>query len=702
MASRERRPRSRARHREQPAGILRRHSHGSGSVVDAETGTRFHLPHGALGQALDGDTVRLEVTRRSPGRPSEARVEAVVAVADRAFPGALQRVGRRAMVQVDGNLTGRPVYLHPGAVVDLAEGTRVLVAVTARHWGPTGLQGEVIEVLGDRDDARADAAAVTARYQLPVSFPSAVLAEAAAVARPVEPSAARLDLRQWACLTVDPDSAQDYDDAVSLAAREEGGWRLGVHIADVAHFVGPGSALDTEARSRGVSVYFLDQVLPMLPPVLSAGACTLAPGQDRLALSVLIDLNSAAEVTDYRVVETVIRSRARLTYDQVQAVFAAEPVAAGPAQAYADLLLEMRQLSRCRRRWRRLRGALEFELPEARVVLDGASRPTAVGEHPRLESQELIEEFMLLANECVGDYAARRRLPVLWRVHRGPDAGRLESVLTALSKTDGWPRGGWRVDDVRAVLAALTRRPGGAALHRVVLQAMMRAEYAAVDVGHFGLACRHYLHFTSPIRRYADLWVHRWVKQSLAGVPVAAIDAGEGDVAVLGRLVSALEQRAEQAERAYLRIKQLRFLAQVRDRVWPGTVTGLVRGACFVELAGLQVQGSCSVRLTQGRGGTRRRYAAGRGSGPEIGLGQQVRVRVARVDWTAADLDLVLVDTDGAAPTGRRRSARHSVAQRSASQANRLGPRRRPSDPDRAGAGRRRNRAKSRISRGNP
>ncbi|MFA6111337.1 MAG: ribonuclease R [Candidatus Latescibacterota bacterium] len=658
----------------QRVGVLRVHPRGFSFIAVPGAAADLFVPRDAKHDAIDGDTVRVEVVTDGPGGTPEGRVLEVVTPTARRFPGSLVRTGRRAAVEVDGGILDRQVRLDSGQVRDLADGTRVLVAVTERGWGDDGLRGEVVEVLGDPDDPRLDFPAVVRRYELPDEFPPAALAEAAALvsasiaASGVE-AGSRLDLRAVRSFTVDPETARDYDDAVSLEPGTAGGWQVGVHIADVSHFVRPDTELDREARRRGTSVYLLDRVLHMLPEPLAGGLCTLKPGEDRLTLSVLIDLDDEGVVQDFRLVESIVHSAARLTYEQVQAVFDGRSGEAGSATALAEELEGMRRVSLLRRALRRARGALDFDLPEPRVDLDADSRPVALGRQPRLESQRLIEEFMLLANECVGQHAARHRLPVLYRIHRPPDREKLARILELAPGGARRGRTGVSPAELQRLLAELADRPDGPLLHRLVLQSLMRAEYAVDDVGHFGLACRRYVHFTSPIRRYPDLYVHRVLKQTLSAEGAVEAADGEMGLAELARSSSRAEQRAEEAERTYTRTKQLRFLEERLGQVFPGVVSGVVRGGFFVEVDGFMVEGFCPVRGLDDwyEFDERRRRLVGRRTRRTIQLGQRLQVRVTGVDWRAQDLDLVWVDRPASRPpvrTGRGRPPRPRLQRR--------------------------------------
>jgi ribonuclease R len=453
----------------------------------------------------------------------------------------------------------------------------------------------------------------------------------------------REDLRDRLAFTIDPADARDHDDALSIRPVEGGMWEVGIHIADVSHYVRPGSALDDEAQRRGTSCYLPGGVIPMLPERLSADLCSLVPGEDRLTLSVFAILDAEGELQRYRFAEAVIRSHHRLVYEQVQAVFdGAGDLPAPPVAA----LEALRGLARVLRRRRFAHGALAIETQEARVQVDETGYPVRLERRPHLESHELIEEFMLLANRIVGQEGARRGPGLLFRIHEPPSPHRLVELDLAL-KALALPRLGPAPDPARALQTLLATKLDPAhrgLLHRMVLRALPRARYQERDFGHFGLAAREYCHFTSPIRRYPDLHNHRRVREWIRGRPGAAWDP----VALAERAdgCSAAEQNATDAEREAIKVKGLRHLeGRLGDRA-SGMITGLVPRGFFVELEDVPVEGfvrvgqdlddeftldPSAVRMTGPR--TRRRFA----------LGDMVEITIARVDVPARECDLALV-----------------------------------------------------------
>ena len=519
----------------------------------------------------------------------------------------------------------------------------------------------LVEVLGADDRPEWDDAAVASQYRLRVSFPRRAAEEAAALR---EPDARELDAREDrrgdVVVTIDPADARDHDDALSVRALEGGRHEVGIHIADVSWYVRPGSGLDAEARARGTSCYLPGGAVPMLPERLSGDLCSLREGVDRLALSVFAVLDERGRLHEYRFAASVVRSRARLTYEEVQRSLDGEARLAGELEAPAATLMK---LARALRASRVAAGALELESAEVKVVVDERGAPLELVRRPHLESHELVEEFMLLANRCVGETAARRRSGVLWRVHEPPVARKLaelDETLRALRL----PRLGTAEDPHRALQALLAvplDPPKRRLVHRLALRSLTRARYLERDLGHFGLATREYLHFTSPIRRYPDLHNHRRVREWIARTRDAAWDPVES--ASLALECSAREQDATDAEREGTRVKGLRMLEARLGESASGTITGLVPRGCFVELDDPPVDGFVAVgdqldeRFELDAAGVR---LVGRRTRRRFTLGDPVRVTIARVDVPARECDLVLEQDGPRRGNPSRKGARRS------------------------------------------
>jgi ribonuclease R len=528
----------------------------------------------------------------------------------------------------------------------------------------------LVEVLGADDRPEWDDAGVASQFRLRTRFTARVDREAQAHGEPgARERHGRVDLRDELVFTIDPEDARDHDDALSVRASGPGRHEVGIHIADVSHYVTEGSGLDQEAEARGTSCYLPGGVVPMLPEALSSDLCSLRPERDRLALSVFAELDREGRLLGCRFAETVVRSRHRLHYGEVQEAL---DHARRPEPGLQHALETLQGLARALRRRRLAAGALELDVPEVKAWVDEHGTPWKVERRPHLESHELIEEFMLLANRCVGAEGARRKAGLLYRVHEPPSPAKLE-VLDGMLGTLGLPRlatpGPGRhvlafsdpATPLQALLRAPLDPPRRRLLHRLVLRSLARARYLGRDLGHFGLAAREYCHFTSPIRRYPDLHNHRRVREWIRGRPTGAWDpvALEG----IAERCSATEQAATDAEREGTRVKSLRFIeGRLGDR-GSGIVTGLVPQGLFVELDDIPVEGFVRVSLylddqfTLDRTGVR---MVGRRTRRRFSLGDTVQVTIARVDVPARECDLALEEPRRRGPgkRGRRRGGR--------------------------------------------
>src|SRR5262245_10882895 len=511
----------------------------------------------------------------------------------------------------------------------------------------------LVEVLGAQDRPEWDDHAVASQFRLRIRFPKPVEQEAATHRTPsTREREGRLDLRGELVVTIDPEDARDHDDALSVKAVGNGRFEVGIHIADVSHYVTEGSALDREAELRGTSCYLPGGVIPMLPEKLSSDLCSLRPDRDRLALSVLVTLDGHGDVHGVRFAETVIRSRHKLDYGRVQkALDGFEPFDPDLQEA----LVVLRDLARGLRKKRRAQGALDLDVPEVKARVDENGVPIAIERRPHLESHELIEEFMLLANRCVGREGTERHAGLLYRVHDTPaphKLGELDTMLKAL----GLPRPGPVSNPAKALQALLQvplDPPHRRLLHRLVLRSLPRARYLESDLGHFGLATRDYCHFTSPIRRYPDLHNHRRVREWIRNHKTTAWDPLE--LQELASDCSDTEQNATDAEREAVRVKGLRFLEGRLGDQASGIITGLIPPGFFVELDEVPVEGFVRVSLylddtfQLDASGVR---LIGRRSRRRFTLGDEVRVTIARVDVPARECDFAIAG-------GERRGRRH-------------------------------------------
>jgi ribonuclease R len=531
-----------------------------------------------------------------------------------------------------------------------------LISWDSRHVNP---EGEIVEVLGPATAPGVDLLSIVRSYHLPTDFPKSVVDEAGRIPQTVQSEmlAEREDLRQAFIFTIDPDDARDFDDAVNVEELSGGGWQLGVHIADVAAYVTPGTALDREARRRGNSVYLPDRVIPMLPERLSNGVCSLNPGVDRLTHSVFVQFDGNGNVKKARFARTVIRSAHRLTYKQAYALLKSSTA----ADELTQRLQRAWKLAALLRKKRFEQGSLDLDFPEVKVRLDEKGKPIALERIENDESHQLVEEFMLVANEQVARELRRRSIPTVYRVHEDPDPDKLAEYREFILSH------GLKVGDlsVRAELQrflALTKgTPEEQALKIGLLKSLRRARYLPQPLGHYGLAKENYLHFTSPIRRYADLIAHR----SLVGLEQgrrSQVDVAE--LASISEHISATERTAAEAEIEAVRMKKLEFfeqqLAQRNPQVFRAIVTDVRNYGLAIELPDVVMSGLVHISsLTDDFYvfDAAQRRLVGRRSRRRFGVGEELKVFVSRVDRFKRQIDFALADERQTA-SGRRRRER--------------------------------------------
>jgi ribonuclease R len=615
-------------------------------LPEDDPGPDVFIPTDQLASALDGDRVVVRIERRKRGDRREGRVIRVLERARSTVVGVYHPKVNYGFVVPEDRKLPRDVFVPPGQHAGASDGD--VVVVTIADWGDAhhGPSGAVREVLGRWSDPGVDVLAVIHGHELPLAFPPDVEAEAAAVrSRGINAAdlEGRLDLRDRLVFTIDPADAKDHDDALSIR-RLKDGWEIGVHIADVSHYVTTGGALDEEALRRGTSVYLVDRVVPMLPEALSADLCSLRPDEDRLAVSLLVVLDDHARAKRQELRRTVIRSRHRLSYDQVQDVIDGKAsIARDTDQAVRDLV----GLSRSLRRSREERGSLDFDLPQARVVLNTQGEPTDIERVLRLESHRLVEDFMLLANHLIARMAVERRIPLLHRVHEEPDADRIDQLRDLLRSLNlRLPRKGKvKPRDLQKVLQSVEGRPEEGLVSTVVLRSMKQARYSEQNLGHFGLATRHYTHFTSPIRRYPDLVVHRLAVAAFVDGRPASELMDTDTLAGIARLSSERERVAVDAERDSVDLKKVELMEQHLGEVFDGTISSVTSFGFFVLLKEFFVEGLVHVSALADDYYVFQedRYTlVGEHRRRQFRIGDAVRVRIAAVDIEDRKIDFVL------------------------------------------------------------
>ncbi|MBX6722461.1 MAG: RNB domain-containing ribonuclease, partial [Dactylosporangium sp.] len=596
------------------------------------------VPPDAAGGAMHGDRVVARVESGGDGRRRQGEIIRVLKRAVTKVVGTLERHRGHGFVVPDDRRLTQDIYVAKADMNGGRDGEKVVVELT--HW-PTarrGAEGRVAERLGRPGEAGVDVKSLMFQYGLPAEFPAEVLKAADRVPDRVteDDLAGRWDFRGKTVFTIDGADAKDLDDAVSLERLPPGGravWRLGVHIADVSHYVPEGGPLDREARERGTSVYLVDRVIPMLPPRLSNGICSLNPNEDRLTLSCVIDFDGDGQVVDHRIGASVIRSRRRFTYDEVQAILegtagraaatseapagdapaakrkrrsrrrkqadqggaqAAGAASMAPADAderFVETLRAMDELAQRLRTHRRERGSIDFDLPEPAVVLDSAGSVRDVTRRTQDRAHQLIEEFMLAANETVARHFLAANVPLIYRVHESPEEERVQAFQEFLFNF-GIPFQPGKDPSPKAFQEVLERIRGMEEEHlisTVMLRTMRQARYATEPLGHFGLAARWYTHFTSPIRRYPDLVVHRIAHEVLAKGQLSARRTGIllRSLPEIAAHASVMERRAMEAERESVTLKLLQYMQGHVGETYDGIISGVTAFGIFVQLPNL-------------------------------------------------------------------------------------------------------------------
>jgi ribonuclease R len=600
-------------------------------------------------EALQGDRVVVRVERITPKGP-EGRIIRVLERALKRIVGRYEQDGKFGghVVPFDKRLL-HELFIPPGEEQGATAGQMVSAEITRPPTATRNPSGRVLEVLGRLEDKGVDLKVVMAKHALPDAFPPEVEEEAARVPLVVrdQDRAGRTDFRPWPTITVDPETARDHDDAISLDRMPNGHWLLGVHIADVAHYVVEGSPLDQEAYLRGTSVYFPDRVVPMLPHALSSRICSLVENEDRLTQSVVMELDGKGRVVRTEFHDGVIRSAARLSYQQAQAMVDGDPDVRGRYASLVGLVERMDELAKVMRKRRYARGSLDFDQPEPKLVLDEAGEVTGVVAQPRLDSMRVIEEFMLAANEAVAEKLANAGQGALFRIHEQPDPERVEEFRDLVASLGYGVSGDLeeiRQQDFQRILRQIEGKPEERLVSYLLLRTMKLARYHEENLGHFGLATDMYAHFTSPIRRYPDLVVHRALRDLRQG---RASQASAERLGEMGRHLSERERIATEAERELTEWKKVRYMTDKLGETFSGYVTGVQSFGLFVELDEIYVQGLVHVSSMNDdyySFDQRTHTLTGANTRQVYRLGDAVRVQLARVDLEQRKLDFALVD----------------------------------------------------------
>jgi ribonuclease R len=675
-------PRSKPRQGE-IIGTFRRASGGygfvrpSGAKRGADKSQDIFIPATRSRDAADGDIVRVRLSRKTARSKGglERQAGEVVEIVEREthqFVGVYKERGGQALVEVDGGTFAAPIAVGDPGAKGAVPGDKVVIEMV-RFPSPMH-EGEAVitEVLGAKGQPGVDTLSIIREFGLPEEFPEEVLAAAREEAERFDESIGdRLDLTHETIVTIDPADARDFDDAISLVRLESGHWRLGVHIADVSHFVRPKTPLDREARERGTSVYLPDRVLPMLPEVISNNLASLQPHKVRYAQTVFIEFTAEGAPIAAEFHKSAIKSARRFTYEEVDSYLADRAAWREklPHKVH-DLLGRMHELAMILRRRRLAAGAIELFLPEVKVDLDKQGRVSGAHLVAHTESHQIIEEFMLAANEAVARRLSELGIPFLRRIHELPDPRKLQ-LLTGFIRELGIECDSLESRfEIKRVVSLVRGKPEEHAVNYAILRAMQKAVYSPVEEGHYALASPHYCHFTSPIRRYPDLTIHRLFDALARGKkPHADFDA----LVLLGEHCSEREQRAATAERELTKVKLLTYLSQKIGMEMDAVITGVEEFGLFAQGVELPAEGLVHVETLDDdfyRYDSRTHTLSGYRSGNRFRLGDVIRVVVAHVDVDRRQLDFRLAGRGARGAKIVRREGRKEQVRR--------GPSRRP------------------------
>ncbi len=636
------------------AGTFAAHVRGFGFVsvegMDADIFISEEDVHGAF----HGDYV--EVTLKRPagipeeGRRPEGVITQIFGHGITRVLGTYEKNKSYGFVMTHNLRITRDIFVPEERSRGAVTGHKVVVELTDYGNGRKNPEGKVVEILGHINDPGTDILSLVRAYELPMEFPERVMNQAERVPLSVSEAdmAGRRDLRSWTMVTIDGEDAKDLDDAVSIT-REEDGYLLGVHIADVSNYVQENSALDREAFLRGTSVYLVDRVIPMLPHRLSNGICSLNAGEDRLALSCLMKLDQRGRIVDHEILETVICVDQRMSYTSVKKIL--EDGDEEECRKYEDLVPMFRLMEEAAgllRKNRKKRGSIDFDFPETKIRLDENGIPVDVRPYERNTATKIIEDFMLAANETVAEDFYWQEIPFLYRTHEAPDKDQMQK-LELFIRNFGYSihLGGDEVHpgELQKLLSKLEGTAEEALISRLTLRSMKQAKYTVDCSGHFGLAAKYYCHFTSPIRRYPDLQIHRIIKDTLRGRMRTEKRAHyEKILPDAARHSSQMERRADEAERETIKLKKVQYMESRIGEVYEGVISGVTGYGFYVELPNT-IEGLVHVQSLQDEFYEYREDSCelvGERTGRTFRLGQRVKIRVADTDRAMRTIDFTL------------------------------------------------------------
>lgn len=632
-------------------GVFTAHQRGFGFVtIEGETEDIF-IPGDKVNGAMHMDTVEIAVLPTTSGKRKEGAVLKVIERGMKHVVCTYEASENFGFAVPDNTRFGSDIFIPKGKSMGAVAGHKVVVEVTSYGKKDKKPEGRVVEIIGHINDPGTDILSIVKAYDMPVEFSEKIMHQVENVSKEVTDAdmAGRMDLRDWTMVTIDGEDAKDLDDAVSLFMDGDN-YVLGVHIADVSNYVQEHSALDVEALKRGTSVYLVDRVIPMLPHALSNGICSLNEAQNRLTLSCIMTINPKGEVIDHKIAETVIRTNRRMTYTNVKKILEdKDPEVMEEYKELVPMFEKMAELASILRKRRMKRGSIDFDFPETKVILNDRGEPIDIKPYDRNVATKLIEDFMLIANETVASHFFWQEIPFVYRTHENPDTEKIHKLSTFINNFGYSLHIG--ADEVhpkelQKLLEKIEGTDEEALISRLTLRSMKQARYTTACTGHFGLAANYYCHFTSPIRRYPDLQIHRIIKETLRGrMNAKRIEHYEGILDEVAKQSSQMERRADEAERETIKLKKCEYMAKHIGEEFEGVISGVTEWGFFVELPNT-VEGL--VRVTELKDDFYQFYEdtyelVGEATNKRYKLGQKVKVVVESTDKLMRTIDFALV-----------------------------------------------------------
>lgn len=631
-------------------GTFSGHAKGFGFVTIEGREQDVFIPADKTKGAMDGDKVQIVIEGESRGRRAEGAVLRILEHANKTVIGFYQKNKNFGFVLPDNQKLGQDIFIPQGKDMGAVTGHKVIVRITDFGDDRKKPEGVITEILGHVNDPGVDILSIIKAYGLPEGFPDEVMAQVAGIPDEVEEEEKknRLDLRHLQTVTIDGEDAKDLDDAISISKENDDHYTLGVHIADVSHYVTENSPLDKEALKRGTSVYLVDRVIPMLPHKLSNGICSLNAGTDRLALSCLMEIDGKGNVIGHRIAETLIQVSRRMTYTAVNAIVTdRNPDVMEEYKDFVPMFDLMKELADILRERRKKRGSIDFDFPESKIILDEKGRPVDIKPYERNAATKIIEDFMLMANETIAEDYFWQELPFLYRTHDYPDPEKMKRLGTFINNfgyTIRTQNGEVHPKELQKLLDKIEGTPEEALISRLTLRSMKQAKYTTVCTGHFGLAANYYTHFTSPIRRYPDLQIHRIIKENLrrglSNRRFAHYDSILPEVAVQ---CSSMERRADEAERETDKLKKCEYMSKRIGKEYDGVISGVTNWGLYVELPNT-VEGLIRVNDLTGDYfvfDEEHMELVGEMTRKSYKLGQKIRVQVADTDKLTRTIDFI-------------------------------------------------------------